>query len=128
MRVLGKRSILLSIALSFLLSFSPAALAHTSLTRSDPGKDSVIVDFPDRITLEFNEPLLVLGENRTNYLEVIGPTGESIDLESLPVTGALLSAKVDDADLLSGDYISYGCDFLKSHGMPDPLIITPVNE
>jgi methionine-rich copper-binding protein CopC len=105
MRVLCKRFVLLSIAVSFLFAFSPGALAHTSLTKSDPGEDSVVVDFPDRITLEFNEPLLVLGENRTNYLEVIGPTGESIDLESLPVTGALLSAKVTRTDLLSGDYI-----------------------
>lgn len=108
MRVQTKKIFVLTFPFLLLLALSQTSSAHTSLYSSNPSADSVTVEFPDLIELEFNEPLLVLGENRTNYFDLFGPSGKAIGLEPLPVGGALLAARVLDTDLDYGDYtVSY---------------------
>lgn len=90
--------------LLLLLSFSIPVHAHTALTSSTPAASSIITEFPDSIQLEFNEPLLVLGENRTNYFDLVGPGGTTVEIELLPVAGAVLAANIVEKDLALGQY------------------------
>lgn len=89
-----------------LLSVSTGpAFSHSTLVRSTPEVDSTVVQMPTTITLEFNEQLLVLGENSGNRLSLMGPTGASVTLENLAVAGEKLSASMVDSEFADGQYV-----------------------
>lgn len=80
-------------------------LAHTALVMASPAAGSTVTEFPEAITLEFNEPLLVIGTSKTNFFDLTGPDGFKVELEDLPVDGARLSARITQGDLAPGDYV-----------------------
>ena len=79
--------------------------AHTALVMATPAAGSTVTEFPEEITLEFNEPLLVIGTSKTNFFDLTGPDGFKIELEDLPVDGARLSARTSQGDLAPGEYV-----------------------
>ena len=74
-----------------LFSISPA-LAHTSLLSAVPLQESTVTESPERISLLFNEELILIGEKNPNDLEVIDESGARISGEVL-VDGANISTE-----------------------------------
>jgi methionine-rich copper-binding protein CopC len=81
-----------------------SAQAHTALVASTPAAGDVLGEFPDRVELRFNEPLLNLGEEEANYFTLLSPAGEQVALSALSAEGSLLSASVLDKGTEAGEY------------------------
>lgn len=102
-------SLLLTLlSISWTVAFSGASGAHTALVSSTPVDNSIIKEFPSKISLKFNEPLLTLGGQKSNYFELISPSGESLQLDEFMIDESRISAEVQGAIDLPGRYeISY---------------------
>ena len=83
------RKLFLSLLL-ILLPLSPS-YSHSSLVSASPSSGSVLVDFPMEIVLNFNEELLVIGQDDPNSIEVFDASGELVSGDS-KVSGARISA------------------------------------
>jgi len=83
------RKLFLSLLLIF-LPLSPS-YSHSSLVSASPSSGSVLVDFPMEIVLDFNEELLVIGQDDPNSIEVFDTAGELVSGDS-KVSGARISA------------------------------------
>lgn len=73
-----------------LFSMSPA-LGHTSLLSALPNAESTVAEAPEKISLLFDEELLLIGEKNPNDLEVVDESGVRISGDVL-VEGANISA------------------------------------
>lgn len=80
------------------------AHSHSALVTSSPNADSTIMEMPRSITLEFNEELLVIGENSGNQLALVDPSGEQVLLEDIGVDRENLSAVIADSEFADGVY------------------------
>ena len=66
----------------WILSFgAPGASAHSALVSSVPSADATVVDFPMEVVLNFNEDLMIVGDENPNKVEVF-------DSEGVLVSGA----------------------------------------
>ena len=74
-----------------LFSITPA-LGHTSLLSATPLQESTVTESPERISLLFNEELILIGEKNPNDLQVIDESGARISGEVL-VDGANISTE-----------------------------------
>ena len=83
------RKLFLSLLL-ILLPLSPS-YSHSSLVSASPSSGSVLVDFPMEIVLNFNEELLVIGQDDPNSIEVFDASGELVSGDS-KVSGGRISA------------------------------------
>ncbi len=83
------RKILLALFLLF-LPLSPS-YSHSSLVSANPSSGSVLVDFPMEIVLDFNEELLVIGQDDPNSVEVFDVAGALVSGDS-KVSGARITA------------------------------------
>jgi len=79
--------------LALLLIFLPLtpSYSHSVLVNANPSSGSVLVDFPMEIVLDFNEELLVIGQDDPNSVEVFDAAGALVSGKS-KVTGARISA------------------------------------
>ena len=85
-----------------------SSVAHTALVSSTPVAGSTLREFPREIELEFNEPLLTLGENQSNFFELFSPLGENIEVGEFSIDRSILSASIRAVPEISGNYeISY---------------------
>jgi methionine-rich copper-binding protein CopC len=105
------RRVFYSLALLTLLSttfLSQPSFAHTALVSSTPIAGSVLEDFPKEIVLDFNEPLLALGGERTNFFELLSPSGERVEIGEMVVEQSRVSSTVPTVPDTGGIYeISY---------------------
>ena len=83
------RKILLALFL-LVLPLSPS-YSHTSLVSANPSSGSDLVDFPMEIVLDFNEELLVIGQDDPNSVEVFDAAGVLVSGDS-KVSGARITA------------------------------------
>jgi len=83
------RKLFLALLLIF-LPLSPS-YSHSVLVSANPSSGSVLVDFPMEIVLDFNEELLVIGQDDPNSVEVFDAAGALVSGKS-KVTGARISA------------------------------------
>jgi len=83
------KKILLTLLLS-LISLSPAS-SHSVLVSASPSSGSVLVDFPMEVILEFNEGLLLVGQDDPNSVEVFDAEGKLVSGKS-KVSGARITA------------------------------------
>lgn len=83
------------LALATLLGFATPALAHNTLTSSDPAKDAAIEVAPDKVTLTFDQAVQAGGSDRViNQVVVNGPGGTQwvkgpVEADGNVVTAAL---------------------------------------
>jgi len=79
--------------LALLLIFLPLtpSYSHSVLVSANPSSGSVLVDFPMEIVLDFNEELLVIGQDDPNSVEVFDAAGALVSGKS-KVSGARISA------------------------------------
>ena len=64
------------LALTFLLvMYALPAGAHSALVSSVPSADATVVDFPMEVVLNFNEELMIVGDQNPNKVEVFDDQG-----------------------------------------------------
>ena len=85
-RVLGY---LLSVSL--LISLTPHAYAHSTLVSSNPGSGAILNSPPTRVSLTFNEKLLIISGQHPNSLQVTSMTGDSLIVGPLVIKGNIIS-------------------------------------
>jgi methionine-rich copper-binding protein CopC len=67
-----------TIALSVLALSLPTAASHTKFVSSNPEAGSVITQWPDRISIEFDEDLINIGEEKANFIVVSNSVGDQV--------------------------------------------------
>jgi methionine-rich copper-binding protein CopC len=94
---------LISLFSAFLLS----AEAHTSISSTNPEYKSTITEMPDKISIEFANPLMTVGDNVINTINVVDPQSKKIDEIKSTTQGNLLSALIPKGMYESGTYTVY---------------------
>ena len=67
--------------------------AHSALVSSVPAADATVVDFPMEVVLNFNEDLMIVGDENPNKLEVFDSQGALVSGGTV-VKGASIAAPV----------------------------------
>ena len=100
----GKVSRLL-LALSLLsFSISPAA-AHTSVVKTMPEYKSTLTEMPQSISIEFTDVLMTLGDKKVNTIELTGPDGSLIAMESTSIDQRTLTVQLPEGSYQDGTYL-----------------------
>ena len=82
------------LALTFLLvMYALPAGAHSVLVSSVPAADTTVVDFPMEVVLNFNEEVMVVGDQNPNKVEVFDDQGALVSGGTV-VKGASIAAPV----------------------------------
>lgn len=90
-----------------ILGIAPSS-AHTSLVASTPKIDSKLPTAPQAISLQFDEDLLVLGDNETNRISVIDIAKHEYVAKATKVVGSVASAELNSNEMRPGLYtVSY---------------------
>jgi methionine-rich copper-binding protein CopC len=56
----------------------PSAVSHTKFVSSNPVAGSVITQWPEQISVEFDEDLINVGDEKTNFLVVNNSVGDQV--------------------------------------------------
>lgn len=56
----------------------PTAVSHTSFVSSNPEAGSVVMQWPDQISIEFDEDLISIGEEKANFIVVNNSVGDQV--------------------------------------------------
>ena len=84
------------IAASLILAATAApAIAHTELLSSDPAAGSLIESWPAEISLTFNEDLITVGGEKSNFLVVNNAAGDQISADDEVLTGSQIEVSLD---------------------------------
>ena len=86
--------ILLAASLILALSATPAH-AHTDLLSSDPAAGSVVEAWPTEISLTFDEDLISVGDEKSNFLVVNNAVGDQISADDEVLTGSQIKVSLD---------------------------------
>ena len=93
--------------LSTILGIAPSS-AHTSLVTSTPKINSKLSTSPQVISLQFDEDLLVLGDNETNRISVTDISKHEYVARATKVLGSIASAELNSNEMHPGLYtVSY---------------------
>lgn len=96
MRRIATAATAIVVALAALLGFAAPALAHNSLTSSDPSKESAIEVAPDKVTLTFDQDVQAGGSDRViNQLVVNGPGGTQWAKGPVEVDGNVVTVALE---------------------------------
>jgi methionine-rich copper-binding protein CopC len=91
-----KIRIVTAIAILSSLTIAPAQ-AHTWMTDSNPKKNVVVQELPDKLWIEFAEDLLVLPGQKVNTIVVSDSSGIQIDNQDSIVGGARITVTLKNA-------------------------------
>ena len=80
-----------------------AAHSHSAFVSATPAKNSIITKLPDEIRVQFDEDLLIIGEENPNRIELINPKSERISGKS-SVAGPFVFAPITDQEAIPGEY------------------------
>jgi copper resistance protein C len=70
------------IAASLILAvITTPAIAHTKLLTSDPAAGSLVESWPTEISLTFDEDLINIGDEKSNFLVVNNAVGDQISAD-----------------------------------------------
>jgi len=56
----------------------PTAVSHTSFVSSNPAAGSVVMQWPEQISIEFDEDLISIGEEKANFIVVNNSVGDQV--------------------------------------------------
>jgi methionine-rich copper-binding protein CopC len=78
----------------------PNAASHTSFVSSNPAVGSVVSQWPDQISIEFDEDLISIGEEKANFIVVNNSVGDQVsnndeNIDSNVVTVSLSPNQVE---------------------------------
>jgi methionine-rich copper-binding protein CopC len=85
--------------------FSQAAIAHTSVVKTDPTYKTTLTEMVDHITIEFTDTLMILGDNNVNTIALTAPDGSEVAIKGLSVIQNSITAQLPQSDFLDGTYI-----------------------
>lgn len=95
----------LLLALTILsFSISPAA-AHTSVVKTVPEYKSTLSEMPPSISIEFTDVLMTLGEKKVNSMELTGPDGSPVAIESTSIDLRTLTVQLPEQSYQDGTYL-----------------------
>ena len=102
--MLGKVSHLLIALTLSIFSLTPAA-AHTSVVKTVPEYKSTLTEMPQSITIEFTDVLMTLGDKKVNTIELTGPDGSLIAIESTSIDQRTLTVQLPEESYQDGTYL-----------------------
>ena len=88
-------SIIFALALLLNSAMASGANAHAALILSDPAVGSKISMWPTSISLEFNEELISIGEEKSNFVSVNNAAGDQVSRDDEVVTGSQIRVSLD---------------------------------
>jgi methionine-rich copper-binding protein CopC len=88
-------SIIFTLALLLNSAVASGANAHAALVLSDPAVGSKISIWPTSISLEFNEELISIGEEKSNFVSVNNAAGDQISRDDEQVIGRQISVSLN---------------------------------
>ena len=106
---ISSKKIYLSIVVGVLISLiNPiSAIAHTNLIGSDPKAGAVIESWPTQINLEFYEPLLNIGESKTNFIVVNNSIGDQVSNNDEAISSNLVTVSLSPNTVLGPVLVFY---------------------
>jgi len=128
----------LLILLIFFPAQQPAALAHTSLVSANPGVASEVDSWPTSITLEFDEELQNLGDEKANFVVVNNAVGDQVSETDEQISGNTITVTLSanevkgpvlvfyhvvsgDGHPVEGEYkFTYGAGEVTAQGVEEP--------
>jgi len=97
------KRILALLILGFGITSMAAANSHSSFVTSTPVKNSTVKELPAEVRIQFDQDLLVIGEENPNRVEIINPNNQKISGES-SVAGPFVYAPITNQEAIAGDY------------------------
>jgi methionine-rich copper-binding protein CopC len=88
-------SIIFTLALLLNSAMASGANAHAALILSDPAVGSKIAVWPTSISLEFNEELISIGEEKSNFVSVNNAAGDQVSRDDEQVIDRQISVSLD---------------------------------
>ena len=85
--------------------FSQAAIAHTSVVKTDPTYKTTLTEMVDHITIEFTDTLMILGDKEVNTIAMTAPDGSEVEIKGLSVIQNSITAQLPQEDFADGTYI-----------------------
>ena len=90
----------ISISVFALALAVPTAVSHTSFVSSNPAAGSVVMQWPEQISIEFDEDLISIGEEKANFIVVNNSVGDQVsnndeNIDSNIVTVSLAPNQVE---------------------------------
>ena len=124
----------------FLLAFTqqPAAIAHTKLLIANPDIASQIDSWPTSVTLEFDEELQNLGDEKANFVVVNNAVGDQVSESDEQISGNTITVTLSanevkgpvlvfyhvvsgDGHPVEGEYkFTYGVGEVTAQGVEEP--------
>jgi methionine-rich copper-binding protein CopC len=102
MRFKSSKSLILAailIGLFPVITNMPAANAHTKLTSSIPVVGSVVEVWPEEITLEFDEELQNIGDEKANFVVVYNAVGDQVSETDEVIEGNTISVTLSPNEI-----------------------------
>ena len=84
--------------------FAQAAIAHTSVVKTDPTYKTTMTEMVDHITIEFTDTLMILGDKDVNSIAVTAPDGSEVKVSGLSVVQNSITAQLPEGDYADGTY------------------------
>lgn len=82
-----RASVILTVALLLSTATTVGANAHAALVLSNPEVGSKVAVWPNSISLEFNEELISIGEEKSNFVSVNNADGDQVSQDDEKVIG-----------------------------------------
>jgi len=97
--------ILIAASLMLAVTTTPA-IAHTKLLTSDPAAGSLVESWPTEISLTFDEDLMNIGDEKSNFLVVNNAVGDQISADDEVITGSQIKVSLDP-NTITGPVLVY---------------------
>jgi methionine-rich copper-binding protein CopC len=120
---------ILFLSLIALFSVQPSATAHVAVVSTSPQENSTLEQMPERVVIEFNEPLLIIGAGKPNSLAVTSKSGVSATTGRAQVRGSTISIALNQTLTEGGPFtVSYRVVSSDGHKVSDSYEFTVVND
>lgn len=97
--------ILIAASLILAVTTTPA-IAHTKLISSDPAAGSLVDSWPAEISLTFDEDLITVGGEKSNFLVVNNAVGDQISADDEELNGSQITVSLDP-NTITGPVLVY---------------------
>jgi methionine-rich copper-binding protein CopC len=77
------------------ISNPTASVAHTEFVSSDPAAGTVVDSWPTEISVIFNEDLITVGDEKSNFLVVNNAAGDQISSDDEVVIGSEIKVSLE---------------------------------
>ncbi len=95
------------VACGLILALTTApALAHAEFVSSDPAAGSLVQEWPAQISVTFNEDLLTVGNEKSNFLVVNNAVGDQISADDEVLDGSKITVSLDP-NTITGPVLVY---------------------